>query len=162
MSILSSAQRWAGNVRKVMTNQRGVVSGATELVAEMARDEIRDRLPPGGSKSVFPGYAATGRLRNSIVAEPVRYDGLRYRSRVGLDRGASAHTRLIAGVHERGAIIRPRRAPALVFQINGRWVRTQQVRIRAKHYFAQGWAAATRRTPALLTRLIERGFLNRG
>jgi hypothetical protein len=161
MALGNDMKRWANNVRKVATNQRGVISGAAELLAETARDEIRDRLPPGGSKSVFPGYAATGRLRNAIVSEPVRYDGQRYRARVGLDRGASALTRTIASVHERGATIRPRRAPALVFQVQGRWVRTQQVRSRAKHYFSQGWAAASRRIPGLLTRLIERGFLNR-
>jgi hypothetical protein len=161
MALGSDMKRWASNVRKVATNQRGVISGAAELLAETARDEIRDRLPPGGSKSVFPGYAATGHLRRSIVSEPVRYDGHRFRARVGLDRNASTLLRRIASVHERGAIIRPRRAPALVFQVQGRWVRTQQVRIRAKHYFSQGWAAASRRIPALLTRLIERGFLNR-
>jgi hypothetical protein len=160
MSLGNDVKRWANNVRKIATNQRGVISGAAELLAETARDEIRDRIAPGG-RSVFPGYAATGRLRNAIVAEPVRYDGQRYRARVGLDRGASQQTRIIASVHERGAIIRPRHAPALVFQIKGRWVRTQQVRIRPKHYFSQGWAAASRRIPGILTRLIERGFLNR-
>lgn len=161
MAIFQNVRTWANNIRRVATNQRGIISGAAELLAETARDEIRDHLPPGGSRSVFPGYAATGRLRDSIVSEPVRYDGSRFRARVGLARNVSPLLRTIASVHERGAVIRPRRAPALVFQVQGRWVRTSQVTIRPKRYFTQGWAAASRRIPGILTRYIERGFINR-
>ena len=161
MAVFGNVRRWAGAVRQIATNQRGVIAGAAEFVANNARDEIRDRLPPGGSKSVFPGYAATGRLRNAIVSESVQYDGQRYRARVGLSRGASPLLRTIASVHERGAVIRPRNQGYLTFQVQGRWVRTTQVRIRAKHYFSDGWVAASRRIPGLLTRYIERGFINR-
>lgn len=37
-------------------------------------------------------------------------------------------------IHELGGVIKPVRAPALVFQVDGQWVRTQQVTIPARPY----------------------------
>jgi phage gpG-like protein len=49
---------------------------------------------------------------------------------VGVRRGPASR---YAGVHETGAVIVPKRAKALVFQLpDGRWVRTQKVVIPAR------------------------------
>jgi phage gpG-like protein len=72
----------------------------------------------------------TGAYRASITSgAPEDVQG-RIEAKVGVRRGPASR---YAGVHETGAVIVPKRAKALVFQLpDGRWVRTQKVVIPAR------------------------------
>lgn len=107
-----------------------------------ARDAIQRRIPPGASGGLFPGYAAKGNLKRAIVASALRREGETYVSTVGLSRSAPKIEAIKAHIHEFGAVIVPRRAPYLRFQVKGKWVTTALVQIRAKHFMRDGWAEA--------------------
>lgn len=62
-------------------------------------------------------------------------------------------------IHEYGGDIVPVHAKALVFQVGGRWVRTQKVHIRAKHYARGGMIEAAPLGPTLIGAEIARSFV---
>jgi phage gpG-like protein len=68
----------------------------------------------------------SGRLRNSI--------GYRFVKAGAVDVGSVMTNVIYAAIHEFGGDIYPRNASALHFQVNGRWVTTQHVRIPARPY----------------------------
>ena len=61
-------------------------------------------------------HIRTGHLRESIFSKMIGPNAV--------EVGAAA---IYAAIHEFGGIIVPRNAKALIFQINGRWVRVQRV-----------------------------------
>ena len=68
----------------------------------------------------------TGRLRRSIHPE--------WEFRRGWS-GATVGTNVeYAAIHEFGGDIVPKRAPALLFKVDGRWVRTQRVRMPERSF----------------------------
>lgn len=171
-SNLSTVRRSIDANDKAMSK---AIREATPMVARYTRDTIRKRVPPGntstsGMSNPFPGYAATGDLKRNIVAGPVRSTGVSggYESKVGIAANASRLTRIKAVVHEYGKVIKPRRAPYLVFKVppsggqrvnsgqvgdrydlgptrDGGWRRAKRVRIRAKRFFRSGWYEASQR-----------------
>jgi hypothetical protein len=133
---------------------------AVPQLAEYTRDTIRKRIPPGASTSSgmsnrFPGYAATGGLKNAVVAGPLQVQGNVYRATVGIPATTSPAILTRAYVHEFGKVIHARRAPYLVFQVQGQWVKTKRVRIRAKRFFRAGWGEAKGYFPEALGRMVR-------
>lgn len=121
---------------------------------------VRRRIPPEGEYTgmthPFPGYAATGRMKSTFVASPIREEGDRMIARVGLRAGYANIDNIKAHVHEYGATIRPRRAQALRFVINGQVYFAKSVWIRPKGYFAAAWQQAQAEAPAILhARFLE-------
>lgn len=139
---------WERNLRAKHEEIRKAMRAAAPEAALVARDAVRSRIPPGASKSagmpnVFPGYAATGRMRDSIVTMPVVERGDSISVRVGLDSGASNLDRIKFAVHEHGAVITAKNGGVLRFKVNGRWVSTKKVTIKPKRFFASGMGEAT-------------------
>lgn len=113
---------------------------------------IQRNIPPGASSlpgmpNQFPGYAATGRMKSQFRRTPVIAQGNTIRAGVQAEPSTPLMRRIMA-VHERGAVITPRRAPFLVFRVGGRWVRTKRVFIRPKRYFASAYLQLRREAPA--------------
>lgn len=139
---------------------RASMHRAVGEIAEYTRDTIRKRIPPGattssGMSNRFPGYAATGSLKSAVVAGTVHTVGNTFVARVGVPASASELNRIKANVHEYGRVIKARRAPYLVFQVEGQWVKVKQVRIRAKRFFRSGWAEARYYFPEAMERLVR-------
>lgn len=161
MSFFRNLDSWAGSVRRERQRVRDAARAAMPLVGRSVRDMVRDRIPPNaatteGMTNAFPGYAATGRMRASFVSSPIREEGDRLIARVGLRAGYAGIDNIKAHVHEYGAVIRPRNAQALRFEIGGQVYFAKQVRIRPKGYFAAAWAQAQREAPAILhARFLE-------
>lgn len=156
---------WIADMYEQRDGVRGAVRRAAPAVARYVRDTVRKRIPPGntstsGMSNRFPGYAATGRLKNSIVASPVQESaGRRSNIRVGVAAGASRLDHIKLHVHEYGKVIRPRRAPYLVFRNEeGRLVFARRVRIRAKRFFRSGWDEAQRNYVRILTQELRRNY----
>lgn len=145
----ANLRAWESAVNQQGNLTREAIRRATAKVAGHAVERIREQVPPGGS-GAFPGYAATGTLKAAITAGPVVVNGDTYRSVVAVRGGAKVQ--MYATVHEYGKVITARRKPYLVFRINGQWIRTKQVRIRAKRFFETGWNAAVAELPAVLQR----------
>lgn len=134
------AQIATHNANEVMRTSRKLHSDLTaasmqscKAAAREVQLAIRDKLPghhsPAGK---FEGYAATGALRRavSVTAPRKTRDGWQAEVFMMPDR-----TQKYQSIHEYGGIIRARRAPYLVFQVKGQWVRVKQVRIRQKRYW---------------------------
>lgn len=152
--------------RRELDNQRvgfrDVARAATPAVARFARDNIIKRIPPdntstSGMTNPFPGYAATGALKSSIVAGPVQARGTdSWTAYVGVAVNANRLEKIKAFVHEYGMIIYPRHAKFLRFEIPGVGVvYAKKVRIRAKRFFRSGWYEAQQRFPEILGAFIE-------
>lgn len=136
--------QWRAALRQHQQQMQRVAGDAVYHAAVKARDRVIDRIPPGG-RGRFPGYAATGRMKTTFGASaPVR-QGNEVRSRMGLIASASPIDRIKAFVHEYGKVIRARRSPYLVFQVQGKWVSVKQVYIRPKRYFVDAWAETLHR-----------------
>lgn len=131
---------------------------AVEEVADYARDRIQMRIPPGASNSNFPGYAATGHLKNAIVASPARQLGNEYVARVGLSQSAPQIVHIKAYVHEYGMVIHARRVPYLVFRVQGQWVSVPSVTIRPKRFISYGWREARERFTELMFDRLSRNW----
>lgn len=65
---------------------------------------------------------------------------------------------IYGAIHEYGGTIVPKRAPALVFQVDGHWVRTQKVKIREKRYARGGIEATDQYGPMIIGREIANAF----
>jgi len=148
--------QWRQALQREKDRVRYAARASMPAVGRSVRDLMRARIPPDTSNTtgmpyVFPGYAATGRMKNTIVAGPVeeRGDGV-YAVRVGLMRGARKIDYIKAHVHERGAHIYPVRAKSLRFVINGEVIFAQHVWIRPKRWASSAWDEAIVRTPEIL------------
>lgn len=148
--------QWKQALLRERDRFRSAARGAMPAVGRGVRDLMRARIPPDVSNTtgmpyVFPGYAATGRMKSTIVAGPVQEsgDGV-YTVRVGIMRGARKLDFIKAHVHERGAHIYPVRAKALRFVINGEVIFAQHVWIRPKRWASSAWDEATIQAPEIL------------
>ena len=148
---VSNFVQWEASVRGATLHQHAgykrLVREAMPYAQRAVRDSIRNRIPPGatissGMPNVFPGYAATGRMKETIVASPIVDRGNSWVARVGLARQSKVIDIIKALVHENGKVIVPRKAKALRFVINGQVIFAQRVYIRPKKFFASGWAEA--------------------
>ena len=160
MAFFRNLDRWVANARAEQERIHRAARGAMPAVGRDVRDMVRNRIPPGASPAgitnAFGGYAATGRMKASFVASPVTEEGGRIRARVGLRAGYAAVDGIKAYVHEDGAVIRPRRARALRFEIGSRVIFAKSVRIRPKGYFAAAWEQARQEAPQrLYVRFLE-------
>lgn len=142
MSIRNLSQ-WQAALKQHEQQLQRVASDAVYHAAIKARDRVTDRIPPGG-RGRFPGYAATGRMKTTFGASTPMRVGNEVRSRMGIIASARPIDRIKAYVHEYGKVIRARRAPYLVFQVQGKWVSVKQVTIRPKRFFAEAWAETLR------------------
>lgn len=99
---------------------------------------IRAQIPPPKGVGKFPGYAATGKLQDAIVAqEPVQKTNGTWQVRVGIQRTRKAA--VYARIHNVGGIILPVKGKYLVFVgQDGKLVFARRVRIRRKLYFSTG------------------------
>ena len=109
------------------------LADAVEPVAELARDAIR-RHAPGGPDT---DYA------QQIVVRPVRRGAKRVELAVTTDHPG-------ATTQEYGAVIEPKRARVLRFEVDGRVVFTRRAHIPAHPHFRPGWAEAQRAIPRVL------------
>lgn len=161
-----NVRQWRAALDQQGRNVQAVLREATPAVARYTRDTIRKRVPPGntstsGMSNRFPGYAATGDLKNAIVAGPVRTRVRAFHAKVGIADHANAFTRTKARVHEYGKVIHARRAPYLHFQVRGQWVKVKRVRVRAKRFFRAGWDEAQRNFPEILGRHVRQRWPSR-
>lgn len=147
MSLSDEAEKFRRGLieRRDAYNRR--LEAAVVVVADDVTNRIKDRIPPdvlttSGMTNAFPGYAATGDLKGSFGHGPVTKEGSAYTVTVG-QPGASGFNIMKGIVHEHGWVIRPKRPGGyLVFQIEGQWVKTKRVQIKAKHFFQAGFESA--------------------
>jgi hypothetical protein len=78
-------------------------------------------------------------MKDAITVGRVQQQGNTYKASVGTPAGTSKKMLTIMGAHEEGATIRPKKAKALVFKIDGKTVFTRKVVIKPKHFFRDGW-----------------------
>lgn len=158
----ANIQAW----REALDNQENAflqtARAATPAVARFTRDNIIKRIPPdntstSGMTNPFPGYAATGSLKSSIVAGPVQNRGQdSWVAYVGVAVNATRLQKIKAYVHEYGMIIYPRNAKVLRFYIPGVGiVFADKVRIRAKRFMRSGWDEARQRFPEIIEGYIR-------
>jgi len=119
-------------------------------VAEAVCQMIRKRIPPGAEGGNFPGYAAQGNLKNAIKVGRITGGDKSPTIAVGLGDNTSELTTMIAYVHEYGMTIHARNAKYMTFMVQGEWVRTTEVTIKAKHFFSDGWDEARSAFPQLV------------
>lgn len=148
---MASSAQFLAAVRRVREQQREALRRSVERISERGVELVRRNIPPGasplpGMPHHFPGYAARGALKSMFQRTPVVQQGDRVSARVGGYPRTPLYGRIMV-VHERGAVIVPRRAPFLVFKIQGRWIRTRRVYIRPKRYFASAYLQLRREAP---------------
>lgn len=159
--------RWRQQVLADQQKISAAMRAAMPAVGRYVRDTIRKRIPPGNTSSSgmsnrFPGYAATGRMRSTVVSGPIidRGNG-EYRLRVGIAANATRLDRIKLYVHEYGMVIRPRRARLLRFRVQGELIFARQVRIRAKRFMRSGWDEAGRNYNRILEEELSRRWPRR-
>jgi hypothetical protein len=160
MNGFSNYEQWKREIEAMGSVTDATMQEALTEVGAFARDAIRRRLPPGGDGR-FPGYASKGILKNAIVAGRVTGSPGNQRISVGLASNAGPRTRIKAFVHEYGMTIHAKRYPYMTFKINGKWVKAKQVTIRAKHFFADGWAEAERMLPEIVAQYLRQRWFKR-
>ena len=143
MSISNEMKKFREQIGTTQQRYRTSLFHALLELSDTALENVKKRIPPdnvttSGMSGHFPGYAATGDLKNSFTVSVDQTGNETLRAYVGLSENAGELERIKAFVHEYGAIIRPRRASHLVFQVQGHWVATKEVHIRAKGYFRAG------------------------
>ncbi len=151
----SNIAQWRNGMRAIGINTKQTIRQALPAIARHMRDSIRSRVPPGSASGNFPGYASTGGLQRAIVAGPVRDTGKRFSATVGLSSRANRITKIKAYVHENGMTIHAKRYKYMTFRIGGKWIKARQVRIRAKHFFRDGYAEGRANFPATLNRYMR-------
>lgn len=107
------------------------------LLVASTRDRITREVTPEGSPfaPLLPAYAA-GKRGPGILRERAMRGGL-FASLTSEQAGKSLRigtNKIYGAVHQFGATIRPRSAPALVFRLGGRLVRAGSVKIPARPY----------------------------
>lgn len=154
---------WLADLHDEQADIRTVTRDSAPAVTRYIRDTIRKRIPPGNSSTSgmsnrFPGYAATGRLKNMIVARNVASNAPNtYTVQVGVSRQARRLDHIKLYVHEYGKVIRPRRARFLVFRNEqGEIVFARRVRIRAKRFFRAGWDEARKNYGRVLAQEMQK------
>ena len=128
---------------------------ANRRTADQGVEYTRGFIPPPQGAGRFPGYAATGALRNAVSARgpmPIT-GGVKSEIYMKDDR-----TRIYRAIHEFGGIIRAKRAPYLVFKVKGQWVKVKQVRIRPKRYWSGGWRYGRARFGADFARFFKQAL----
>lgn len=119
--------------RKLHNDLTAVSMQACKAAAREVQLAIRDNLPQHHtSAGKFEGYAATGALRRAVSVTAPRKTREGWQAEVFM---MPDKTQKYQSIHEYGGVIRARRAPYLVFNVKGRWVRVKQVRIRQKRYW---------------------------
>lgn len=132
MKIESNIQR----VRKSVQDEQGRYALRTRALARKMAAAGRNNVRANISRPTFPGYAITGALAKKVVASEPQKTGSGWVALVRvLLTGKQAKYALI---HELGGVIRAKNKPLVFFIPGVGWRRVQQVRIRAKHYFAKG------------------------
>jgi Tfp pilus assembly protein PilX len=126
-------------LRKQEKDLRAQTQKDALAAAEIIRDSIRSRIPPNASRSAFPGYAATGNMKNVITVGRVQQQGNTYTASVGAPANTSKKMLAIMGAHEEGATIKPKNGKTLVFKIDGKTIFARKVVIKPKHFFRDGW-----------------------
>lgn len=158
---------------------------ASEEAAKHIQKRIQAQIPPPQGNGKFPGYAATGTLRNDIIiVGPKQNRDFRGRFASGWSTevkvNPSGRSAKYAHIHEVGGIIRPRSKPFMVFALppnafsyptsvnvnrktyawKGKdgltWIKTTAVVIRRKRYFATGWKDGARTAPAVMSGAVLR------
>ena len=148
---MASSAQFLAAARVARLRQVDALKRSVDAIAERGVQLVRGNIPPGasplpGMPNHFPGYAATGRMKSQFRRTPAIRQGDTVRAVVRAEPSTPLMARIMV-VHERGAVIVPRRAPFLVFKIQGRWVRTKRVRIRPKRYFASAYLQLRREAP---------------
>lgn len=117
-----------------MTRIRGEreLERALQALQDVVRSDVLERSLTAAAQPIQSAArqnapVLTGTLRRSIHTETTEKSAQRVWVQVGTDLEYAA-------IHEFGGEIRPRRARALVFEINGEVVVTQLVRIPARPY----------------------------
>jgi len=111
--------------------QAGMLDSIGATLLADAQGNFRSQSDPDGNPwapTIRGGNILrdTGRLRNSLTYE------------VQGDRVTVGTNVLYAPVHQFGATITAKRAPFLVFQVGGRWVRKKSVTIPARPFLGIG------------------------
>ena len=159
-SSFSSFSAWGDAFDSYQESARGAVIDATNHLGEQARDAIRSRIPPSASTSVgmpypFPGYAATGVLRESIISTDANDSPPETPTvAVGLSPSAGRLEQIKAHVHEFGAVIYPKNAKALRFEIKGEVIYAKRVQIKEKMFFRSGWVEFAQNAPEIMSRFL--------
>lgn len=139
MPIVHNVQR----VRKTMQDRQARYKLRTRQLAREAGAEGRENVRKNISKPRFPGYAITGGLARKVVASEPKKD--RGGWTVDIKIQLTGKQKKYAMIHEKGGIIRVKKAKYLTFFIPGvGWRRAKKVKIRAKHYFRDGIAKLRR------------------
>jgi len=156
---------------------------ATNNAAMTIQKAIQAEIPPPRGAGNFPGYAAKGTLRGDVIVRKAVQNRTTggmfasgFRATVQMDkRGKSRKYQLI---HEYGGIIRPKRANYLVFPeppggaprnapIPGNkafqffWkgrshIAAKAVRIKAKHYWRDGFNTGIKRARNIIPNEMSR------
>lgn len=160
--------QWRQDVLNDQKKVNEMVRAAMPALGRYVRDTIRKRIPPGntttsGMSNPFPGYAATDRMRSTIVSGPIQEVGEgQYRLRVGIAANATVLDRIKLYVHEYGMVIRPRSpAGVLRFRVRDEVVFAKRVRIRAKRFVRSGWDEASRNYDRILEQEIAKRWPRR-
>ena len=146
---------------------------ANRKTADAGQEFVRQYIPPPKGKSLFPGYKATGALRNAVsVVGPIPIAG-GVKSEIYM---AQDKTKVYQRIHEFGGIIRARsggwlrfpkppagapRSPKIpgnrAFEKDG-YVFALAVRIRPKHYWSKGWQYGLARFQAEFNKHMQIGL----
>jgi phage gpG-like protein len=121
---------------RIEITDRSAIVRVVNLTKDMARNlrsamqkglnYYRDRVVKNITSGKYGIKTKSGRLRGSMETA-ITGTGLNLKGFVG--------TNLIyAAIHEFGGVITAKRAPYLVFQVAGNWVRTKTVKIKRKEY----------------------------
>ncbi len=132
--------------------------GATllEALARLIREQTVDRLTAGGPAPDGAAWAPNIEGRTPVLHR----SGALARSIDYLVQGTSAVVGsglVYAAIHQFGGVIKPKTAPALVFRLGGRLIRTQSVTMPARPYIgisADNRAELLQATGAYLRRLF--------
>jgi hypothetical protein len=127
---------WTNTLKGKVRSVHSFQDKLAKATAFTAIAEIRTRLP-GGTHSLFEGYASTGELSQALQAVKQREPG-QYKVTIK----GPPFVMMKAMVHENGVVITGRPGHPLRFQIKGKWVTTYRVVIRKKQWFSGGWLAS--------------------
>ncbi len=98
--------------------------------------------------SLFEGAKVLERKVKQNIRKQKLIDTSNYRQSITAEKlrdGAATHTPVIYGpIHEFGGTIRAKRAPFLIFKVNGQWFRVKSVRIPARPHWRPALASGQR------------------
>lgn len=141
------------------------VEGVDELERNLGK--IRESMGRGGlgigaergaiqlKRNVQKHIRARGLLMTSAYVKSIEARKLQARL-VPSENWAVLSSLIYAAIQEYGATIRARRAPYLVFQVGGQWVRVRQVTIPPRPH----WRPAIEESKRLIVKENQNGVLN--